>query len=167
MNIMVTRHKKRLRHSYYLITINTNLIYYEDNERSEQLKEAMRQTVNSIFGPKLDEIVRLKRDKRRVDEPIDPNDVEDVKFKYGFEVGKEQHRLHIHGILLIDHRSTLWINSKRAQNMFIESMNSYEGVEMSNVYMNFELMKDAIRAKLQHHEKTPDEILMSYLNKSK
>lgn len=163
---MPVQRKKKLKHSYYLITINTNESYYEGNEKSIKLEEATDRAIMKLFNEHLPDFVKVKVNKRPTQDGITEDLIENVKVDYGLERGNKQGRLHVHATLLIDHRSCLWIDSKSAQKVFVDLM-SEEGIELAGSYVNYKLMENLIQKELRQNERTAKEVLEAYLNKDK
>jgi hypothetical protein len=120
----------KLAHSYFLITINTNVPY--DNAPQDLIPN-FQKAVKEIFYT--DEGFADIIDDLNNKEGVDPKLIKSIQCSYCIEKGDQQQRIHSHIYYQIDHRTKLHINKNR----LTKSIN--EKLKIDSCYINIKIVR--------------------------
>lgn len=119
----------KLAHSYFLITINTNIPY---NDVPQDLIPKFQDAIKQIFYTD-DGFTDIIDDKNNKD-GINPKLIQGIQCTYCIEKGDKQERVHAHIYYQIDHRTKLHINKTR----LTKSINDKLGIK--SCYINIKVV---------------------------
>lgn len=121
---------ERTKHSGFFITINTNLAP-EDDELPE-CAERLRQAVVKL----LDDEDSLKSIITYLDTG-GWDDIISIKSEHVVEQGSQQHRVHAHAVMHVDHNTKIRLKREAIETIILDNFNSFgDGCHLSNVYVN-------------------------------
>lgn len=97
---------KKVKHSLFLITINSNQALSGYPEKERRFKAVTRKLVSPS---------EIRKELRHTftGEPIPEEDIIQIRLKsYGYEVGQEKSRSHIHAVVEVEHTSMIKLDQK-------------------------------------------------------
>lgn len=126
--------KGRLKHSNYFITVNTNQVFTDF--QGAQLQAAVAQLDSIWLG-----ILKHIRNYFKVPEDFKPNMVKGIEAEYSIEVGPKTKMLHLHAVLLIQHRTTLQLDYQLIKKAIISQLYPQGGGK--TIHFDSRYFKDA------------------------
>lgn len=128
-------HGEKTKWSNFWIMINTNRAETEDTEKSFVVT-TLRAAVTKVFGDRamLDSVINIIDDDGNIvtDQETRLNElakIEDIDTEAVVEIGKRQHRIHAHVLVMIQHHTRLQINVPALRDT-IRELSIVDGVPM-------------------------------------
>ena len=119
------------KHSNFLLTINTNQQYKDNDEHLDNDIEVFDNTINEILNH-IDEYVNLPENDK-----WDDNTIKDVQIDYTIERGGKKGQLHIHILLKFKHHSRIQLNYEKIKSKVKEDLG------LNNIYMYNRLVRNS------------------------
>ena len=130
--------------SNFLLTINTNQQYKDDDEHLDEDIEIFEETINEILN-NIDQYVNLPEGDKWDDETVESIDID-----YVIERGTKRNQLHIHILLKFKHHTKIQLNYQKIKDKIKGDLG------LNNVYMLNKLIKNS-----------GNDNIIEYLNKYK
>jgi hypothetical protein len=117
---------EKINQSNFLLTINTNQQYKEDDPNLQNDIEVFDSTIQTILN-NIDEYVKLPEN-----DTWDDKTVKDVKIDYTIERGLKKGQVHIHILLKFKHITKIQLNYQKIKNKIMEDLGLSQGIYMYN-----------------------------------
>ena len=128
--------------SNFLLTINTNMRYQDDDEDLENDIEVFDTTIKEVLN-NISDYVNLPQGI-----PFDEEHIKNVDIDYTIEKGTKHNQLHIHIMLKFRHKTNIQLNYQKIKTKITKDLG------LKNIYLNNRLIKNS-----------GSENILDYLNK--
>lgn len=115
--------------SNFLLTINTNMQYKDDDEHLDDDIEIFNHSINQLLN-NIDDYIKLPESDKWDDKTIKSCDID-----YTIERGTQKRQLHIHIMFKIRHFSKIQLNYDKIKKKICDDL------ELNNVYMYNRLLR--------------------------
>lgn len=126
--------KKRLAHSNFFLTINTNQVFRGGEEGYKPFVDRFKEALGDIFGPDhLGDFINITVPGHSFDSDY----IKDVDVEFVVERGGKLNTIHAHGLIKISHWSLISLNYHKVREEMIKRM------ELPGLYMNVKLFRNS------------------------
>ena len=122
-NLQKTIKNEKPKQTNFLLTINTNQQYKEDDKNLDNDIEIFDHTINNLLSNINDYIKLPENDK------WDNNKIKDVNIDYTVEKGLKKNEIHVHIMLKIKHFTKIQLDYDKIKNKICHELG------LNNVYM--------------------------------
>ena len=130
-NIEKKEKNKPLMKTNFLLTINTNQQYKDNDKHLDDDIKIFENTIQEILN-KIDEFINLPQGDKWDDETI-----KDVDIDYTIERGTKKGQLHIHILFKFKHHTKIQLNYQKIKEAITKRLG------LSNIYMYNKLVRDS------------------------
>ena len=130
-NIEKKEKNKPLMKTNFLLTINTNQQYKENDKHLDDDIKIFENTIQDILN-KIDEFINLPQGNKWDDETI-----KDVDIDYTIERGTKKGQLHIHILFKFKHHTKIQLNYQKIKEAITKRLG------LSNIYMYNKLVRNS------------------------
>ena len=130
-NIEKKEKNKPLMKTNFLLTINTNQQYKDDDKHLDNDIKIFENTIQDILN-KIDEFINLPQGDKWDDETI-----KDVDIDYTIERGTKKGQLHIHILFKFKHHTKIQLNYQKIKEAITKRLG------LSNIYMYNKLVRNS------------------------
>ena len=141
-NIKQKVKNEKILSSNFLLTINTNQRYGDDDEDLENDIEVFDETIKEILN-NIPQYVNLPKNT-----PFDEEHIKNVDIDYTIEKGTKNNQLHIHIMLKFRHKTKIQLNYQKIKTKITKDLG------LHNIYLNNRLFRNS-----------GSENILGYLNK--
>lgn len=115
---------KEVKNSSFLLTINTNIA-------DPRIKEPLRRATNWMFE-NLNQFLTFRN--ARAEQGL--NLIDNIIIESAIEQGNKLHRIHLHSLIKIEHRTNLQLNLPKLRKYFEDAL------DLPNLHINVQYIKD-------------------------
>lgn len=130
-NIEKKEKNKPLMKTNFLLTINTNQQYKDDDKHLDDDIKIFENTIQEILN-KIDEFINLPQGDKWDDETI-----KDVDIDYTIEQGTKKGQLHIHILFKFKHHTKIQLNYQKIKEAITKQLG------LTNIYMYNKLVRNS------------------------
>ena len=141
-NIKQKVKNEKILSSNFLLTINTNQRYKDDDEDLDNDIEVFDETIKEILND-IPQYVNLPKNT-----PFDEEHIKNVDIDYTIEKGTKNNQLHIHIMLKFRHKTKIQLNYQKIKTKITKDLG------LKNIYLNNRLIRNS-----------GSENILDYLNK--
>ena len=141
-NIKQKVKNEKILSSNFLLTINTNQRYKDDDEDLDNDIEVFDETIKEILN-NIPQYVNLPKNT-----PFDEEHIKNVDIDYTIEKGTKNNQLHIHIMLKFRHKTKIQLNYQKIKTKITKDLG------LKNIYLNNRLIRNS-----------GSENILDYLNK--
>ena len=141
-NIKQKVKNEKILSSNFLLTINTNQRYGDDDEDLDNDIEVFDETIKEILN-NIPQYVNLPKNT-----PFDEEHIKNVDIDYTIEKGTKNNQLHIHIMLKFRHKTKIQLNYQKIKTKITKDLG------LKNIYLNNRLIRNS-----------GSENILDYLNK--
>ena len=141
-NLKKKEKNEKILSSNFLLTINTNQRYGDDDEDLENDIEVFDETIKEILNS-IGSYVNLPKGT-----PFDEEHIKNVDIDYTIEKGTKNNQLHIHIMLKFRHKTKIQLNYQKIKTKITKDLG------LHNIYLNNRLIRNS-----------GSENILDYLNK--
>jgi len=128
--------------SAWFVTINTNVRFDDNDCCLEEYAVKFQQALYAVFDDKETALSIFKPYRSKV-----PVDFVSLRHKFQIEKSPQTQYLHAHGLLVVIHRSSLHIDTRKAQSAILHALKKQlvDEVDMpkpKNIYLHYDFLSD-------------------------